>query len=217
MNRRVLTALVVVAALTAASGCGTSPQTRFYLLTPVVTPNVDRVSMSEPLMIGVRRVTVPAELDRPQIVTRTGANTMQLAEFHRWSAPLRDSVLQQLATNLAALLPDDRVEAYPWMSGTAVDREVAVDIVRFDGELDGPCTLRARWTVVTRTGTPSTLYGESVLSEASGRDYASLVAAQSRLLGALSADIANAIRGGGPPRGVYGPAQRRVDHTRAGS
>jgi len=34
------------------------------------------------------------------------------------------------------------------------------------------------------------------LSEASGRDYASLVATQSRLLGALSAEIARAIRNG---------------------
>jgi uncharacterized protein len=204
--RRVVSAMIAAAALTALSGCATSPATRFYVLTPVVS-GAEPMLMSDPLTIGIRAVTLPEELDRPQIVTRTGANTVHIAEFDRWSAPLRDGVMAQIGANLAALLPGDRVETYPWTRGTAVDREVVVDITQFDGELSGQCTLRARWKVRARNAAPSAVYGQSSLSEASGPDYASLVAAQSRLLGALSAEIANAIRN--ETRGSVGMLQLR--------
>jgi uncharacterized lipoprotein YmbA len=101
-----------------------------------------------------------------------------------------------MAENLASLLRGHQVAVYPWTPGTSVDREVIVDVIRFDGQLDGQCMLQARWKVLARTATPSAIYGQSTLSEASGRDYASLMAAQSRLLGALSAQIATAIRNG---------------------
>ena len=186
-------------ALLGLAACSTSPATRFYVLTPVAVDGVQgsRVSpVSGGMTIGIRAVELPQELDRPQIVTRTGANTVHLAEFHRWSAPLRDSVRQVIGNNLTILLPADRVELYPWTPGTALDREVIIEVTRFDGELGGQCTLNARWKVLTRTAPPSALYGHSMLSEEAGRDYAALVATQSRLLGALSAEIARAIRTG---------------------
>jgi uncharacterized protein len=70
-----------------------------------------------------------------------------------------------------------------------------VEITRFDGELGGRCVLQARWRVLGRRGVPPAMHGQSRLSEPAGGDYAALVAAQSRLLGALSAEIARAIRG----------------------
>ena len=186
-------------ALLGLAACATSPVTRFYVLTPVAVDGVQgsRVSpVSGGMTIGIRAVELPQELDRPQIVTRTGVNTVSLAEFDRWSAPLRDSVRQVIGDNLTILLPADRVELYPWTPGTALDREVFVEVTRFDGELGGQCTLNARWKVLTRTAPTSALYGHSMLSEAAGQDYAALVATQSRLLGALSAEIATAIRTG---------------------
>jgi len=85
------------------------------------------------LTIGIRSVELPEELDRPQIVTRTGANTVHIAEFDRWSASLQDSVMQRIAENLAILLPGDRVAVYPWTPGTSVDREVIVEVTRSTG------------------------------------------------------------------------------------
>ena len=131
-------------------------------------------------------------------MTRTGPNTVHFAEFDRWSGSLRDSARQPIAANLATLLPGNRVEVYPWTPGTSVDRQIIVEITRFDGELGGQCALRARWRVLGRKGTPPSVYGESTLSEPSGPDYAALVAAQSRLLGALSLEIARAIQGAAP-------------------
>jgi uncharacterized lipoprotein YmbA len=179
----------------ALAGCATSPATRFYVLTPVTLDAIESAPVADGSTIGVRSVELPDELDRPQIVTRTGPNTVHLAEFDRWSGSLRDSARQLIAANLATLLPGDQVEVYPWTPGTSVDRQIIVEITRFDGELGGRCVLRARWRVLGRRGTPPSVYGESTLSEPSGPDYAALVAAQSRLLGALSLEIARAIRG----------------------
>src|SRR6266581_9735880 len=172
-SRAALTLAVVGGSLALLAGCGSSPDTRFYTLAtvPPITKTADRSSTPQ-VGVGIRSVVLPADLDRPQIVTRTGANTVSLAEFDRWSAPLRDSVRQVIGNNLTILLPADRVELYPWTPGTALDREVIIEVTRFDGELGGQCTLNARWKVLTRTAPTSALYGHSMLSEAAGRDYA---------------------------------------------
>jgi uncharacterized lipoprotein YmbA len=199
-----------VAAL-ALAGCATSPATRFYVLTPVAPGDGDAWPVSDGVTVGVRSVTVFDGLDRPQIMTRTGPNTVRFAEFDRWSGSLRESVMQVIATNLATLLPGDQVAIYPWTPGTSVDRQVMVEITRFDGELGGQCALQARWRVLGRRA--PAIHGESTLTAASGRDYAALVAAQSRLLGELSTEIARAIRGSS--RGRAGPAQAE-DHRDVG-
>jgi uncharacterized protein len=194
---RLVSAVAFVGGL-ALAGCATSPATRFYVLTPVSLDAIEPAPVADGSTIGVRSIELPDELDRPQIVTRTGPNTVHFAEFDRWSGSLRDSVRQLVAANLATLLPGDRVAVYPWTPGTSVDRQVIVEITRFDGEIGGQCVLRARWRVLGRWGTSPSVYGESTLSEPSGPDYAALVAAQSRLLGALSLEIARAIRGTAP-------------------
>ena len=192
--RRLLNASAVVAGLLLA-GCATSPATRFYVLTPAAVKDIEPSPASAAaITIGVRSVDLPDELDRPQIVTRTGPNTVHFAEFDRWSASLRDSVMRVIGADLAMLLPGHQVAVFPWTSGASVDRQVIVEITRFDGALGGQSVLQARWTVLGRGGRPAAVSGQSTLSEPSGRDYPALVAAQSRLLGALSGEIARAIR-----------------------
>ena len=176
-------------------GCGRSPATRFYALTPVASATAPAAqSATLAPSVGVRAVDLPAELDRPQIVTRSGTNTVELAEFDRWSAPLRDIIMRLLAENLATQLPTDRVAIYPWLPGESVEHEVAVEVIRFEGRLSGPCVLEARWRVTGAGGRATLVAGRTSVTENAGADYASVVAAQSQLVARLSADIAAAIR-----------------------
>ena len=186
---------VITVCLITIGGCGRSPATRFYALTPIpgTTAAAAPASTLAP-SVGVRAVDLPAELDRPQIVTRSGTNSVELAEFDRWSAPLRDIISRLIAENLAAQLATDRVAVYPWMPGESVEQEVTVEIIRFEGRLGGPCVLEARWRVAGTSARPGRVAGRTSATESAGADYASLVAAQSRLVGRLSADIAAAIR-----------------------
>ena len=191
--RRFVMAVAAGLALAALGGCGTSPATRLYTLASIAESRGDRASPSDAIVIGIRAVTLPEELDRPEIVTRTGPNTVQLAEFDQWSAPLRDSVMRVIGQDLTVLLSGDRVAVYPWPPGTSVDRELVVQVTRFDGQLGGRCVLHAQWQMLTRRGTRSVITGRSTLNDACGSDYAAFAATQSRLLATLSAEIARAI------------------------
>ncbi len=189
--RRVWLAGCVVA-LVAAAGCATTQQpTRFYVLTPL--PAAPPASARGPA-VGLRPVSLPAELDRPQIVTRTGENTVELAEFDRWAGPLAENFTQVLAQDLAALIPTERVAVFPWGKNTPVDYEVTVDVARSDGSLGGNCTLLAYWTVARRGGGAVATHATFTRTEPAGPSYTTLVSATSRLIAALGQEIAQAVR-----------------------
>jgi len=191
-------ALTALGGILAALGaCGSSPTTRFYTLTtvPPVTKTADRASAPQH-GIGVRSVTLPADLDRPQIVTRTGPNTVQLAEFDRWSSSLRDTVANIIAANLSVLFPSVYITVYPWPPGVSIDYQVIVEVTRFEVRMDGPCALEAGWRILAKN--QPAVVGHSSLNDVAGSDYASVVATKSRLVGALSGEIAAAIRNGVP-------------------
>ncbi len=188
---------VSVAACAAAlggSGCSTVPETRFYVLTALAVAErpSDGSAGSRPT-VGLRPVELPAQLDRPQIVTRVGGNALRLAEFDQWAAPLGDNVTRVLAENLALLIPTERVAVFPWAGAVPIDYEVAVDITRFEGTLGGDCWLVAAWTISRRGGKVPATTGKSSHSEPAGGGYATLVSAQSRLVAALGRDLATAL------------------------
>lgn len=85
--------LCVSALLTA---CASTP-TNFYTLEsqsrpPVVTTTT---GATKPL-IGIGPLSLPALLDRRGIVTRAENNSVQIAEFDQWAAPLQNNVLAVL-------------------------------------------------------------------------------------------------------------------------
>ncbi len=178
-------------ALVAAAGCANQQPTRFYLLAPL--PAAPAASAAGPA-VGLRPVQLPAELDRPQIVTRTGESTVELAEFDRWASPLAENFTQVLAQDLAALIPAERVAVFPWDRNTSVDYEVTVDVIRADGSLGGTCRLVAYWAIARRGARDVVARGTFSQTEPAGASYPTLVSATSRLVAALGREIAEALR-----------------------
>jgi len=191
--RRVLILAVLVLGLARCSA-STNP-TQFYLLDPAAgvpaaaSPGANGLN----LRVGIRRVELPRYLERPQIVTRTSANRLEVAEFHQWGAPLRLTVPALLAENLSRLLPSEQVQVFPWGRAFAPDAQVVVEVSRFEGSLGGESVLVARWRILGRAG-DDVGGGTSRFTKASGLDYDSLVAAQSHLFASLSRDIAEGLR-----------------------
>jgi uncharacterized lipoprotein YmbA len=147
------------------------------------------------MAIGVGPIKLPEHLDRPQIVTRSSSNQLRLAEFDRWAGPLQDDFSRILAENLSILLSTDRVSLYPWRRSVPIDFQVVVDVTRFDGELGGNALLIARWSVFRGRDKKVLFMERSRISETSrAQDYEAIVAAQSRALGQLSREIADAIK-----------------------
>jgi uncharacterized lipoprotein YmbA len=147
-----LAALVLAGVAVTAVGCRTSAPTRFYVLTPLAELDASRPTAPPraPLNVGVRRVTLPEYLDRPQIVTRIGPSQLAISDFDRWAGPLADEFPRVLALNLGAVLPSNNVVVFPWPRGAPVDYEVSVEVTQFEGRAGGECALVARWTIYAR-------------------------------------------------------------------
>jgi uncharacterized lipoprotein YmbA len=189
--------MVVIAACLASASCADSQPTRFYTLAaladaqPAAAP-----STPSDLTVGVGPVTLPAYLDRPQLVTRAGDNRVVLADFDSWVEPLQGMFARVLAENLALLLGTEDVLLLPQRRDFALDRQVEVDVTRFDVDAAGNAVLDARWWVYGRNGEKLLRSGRSTVSEpATVGDYTSAAAALSRALGAMSEEIAQAIAG----------------------
>ncbi len=190
----VITALGLGIFLVALTGCaGSSAPARLYVLTPAPEARAAPLGAAVPggPALGVGPVRLPGLLDRPQIVTRRGADEIDEAEFHRWGEPLADSVPRILAENLAALRETERVALFAWDPAPAVQRQVVVDVMRFDGAMGGDVVLDARWRILA-TRRPGT---------------------RGQPLGSDSADRRNGVSGGGgrhePRPGGAQPGDRR--------
>ena len=187
-NRETLALVLLLIAC--ASGCGTSPPSRFFTLaaepaTVLTTPDVKTAS------IVVGPVSVPELVDRPQLVLRTSPTTVEIAELARWAAPLKSEIPRVIASQLAGLLPGARITTSSQRTPEVPDYRVLVDIQRFESTLAGSAVIEAAWTVRPREG--KGMSGRSVATEPAGAGYDALVAAHSRALGAITRDIAAAI------------------------
>ncbi len=189
------TALCLCVLLAALGGClGSSPPSRFYLLSPLPTQEAPSKAASG-LAIGVGPVALPEYLNRTQIVTRAGEHKLELAEFDRWAEPLGKSFSRVLVLNLSTLLSTDRITLHPWNRSTPIDYQVTVDVARFEAEGDGTASLLVRWSLVDAAERRTLLMRKSTFSEPIASDgYEASVASMSRLVGALSREIAEAIR-----------------------
>lgn len=185
--RPVLVGLLALAAALAACR-GPMPAMQFYTLTPQAAPAA--APAPNPASVGVGPLDIPLALDRPQIVTRSAENRLDMAEFHRWGGSLAGDILASLTADLSALLGSDRVVAHPWTRFIEPDYRVPVEIHRFDGKLGGEVTLVATWAVHRKGEAEPRVVRKSFLAEpTAGPDFAALVAAHSRALAGLSREI----------------------------
>ena len=175
--------------LLALTGCASSPPTHQYVLSPLAEGKAPQESC---MSIGVGPIKLPEYVNRLQIVTRTSPNEVTFSSFDLWAEPLADSVPRMLAENISQLICTKSVVLFPWRPSLLPDYRVEVEVLHMDGTLGGTATLDAWWSVssgktrVTRKAT----YSEPV----TGKDYGSLVQAESRTLEALSRDIAGALK-----------------------
>ena len=189
-------------ALLGLAGCPFNAPTRLYVLT--ATTDKPASTSPEGLAIGVGPITLPKYLDRPQIVTRVEANSLDQASLDQWGGDLNDNITRVVATNLSNLLATDRVSLYPWKDGAPVDFQVTMDISRFEQDKDGNAVLNVFWSIVNKDGTVLLMrrssYSQSAGEPASSqpdnpRPFDAQAAAMSRDLALLSSDIATAITG----------------------
>ncbi|HUM18436.1 MAG TPA: PqiC family protein [Candidatus Nitrosotalea sp.] len=193
MMRQVAAIATFCALAGLAAGCGTSPPSRFYTLTGTAGTGAaaPAAASSSTVSVVVASVSVPATVDRPQIVVNTGANQVGLDEFNRWASPLQSNIQRTVAENLVALLGSARVTQF--LSPDS-DFRVAIEVQRFESTPGDSAVLDAAW-VVRRAKDGKVENGRTTVREATPeKGYDALVAAHSRAVGRLSQDIAAAVR-----------------------
>ncbi len=178
------------------SGCASSPS-RFYLLSSLDTTSPEMKPPAEErcLSIGIGPIKIPEYIDRQQIVIQRAPNEFTLAEFDRWGEPIKDNLTRVLAKNISLLVCTKTVTFFPWRGGLPIDYRIEMEVLRLDGSPGGTVALEAWWMVLSGDGKSMLLAKRSSFTEAvGGKDFKALVAAESRTVGRLSAEIAEAIR-----------------------
>lgn len=192
-------------------GCS-SPKTSYYRMSS--SPIAATPSANSKLRIMVGPVNIPVSLDRPQIVTQSGATEVQVHEYHRWAGTLKGDIGQVVTSKLAQDLGTSDVWSFSQSTQSQFDYQILVDVQNLDSSDKGNVVLDVLWTIkpspqvtaIEQTKKTSknftsanangqcksgALTGRSVVSEAIvGSGFDALVAAQSRAFSKVGDDIA---------------------------
>ena len=188
MRRLALLASIGALALV-VTGCA-SPSSQFFTLSAVPGP----AAPSSDLSVAVGPITIPASVDRPQIVVAMSPNQVRLDEFNRWVSPLQNNIGRVVAENLVAMLGTPRVTLSPQLLAADVNYRVGIEVQTFESAPGQAATLDAVWTVArTKDGRSRT--GRTTVREPSpDKSYDALAAAHSRAVAQMSQQIADALR-----------------------
>ena len=167
---------LLAAAVVGLCACSSSPPSRFYTLNETA-PQASPTPASGVGFIRIDHVTIPGEIDRPELVRRTGPNQLEIAGLDRWAAPLDDTIQRVLSDDVARRIPSP---------APGQERSVLVDIHEFYGDAACNVTLRAVWTVkqLHPDTTPPSI--EDIHVPSGGPCPATLAATMSTALGQLS-------------------------------
>jgi uncharacterized lipoprotein YmbA len=141
--RRVTALLSAGAVLALLAACASSPPTRFYTLSDTAP---EAAPPSGAGVISIAGVTIPGEIDRPEIVRRMSPNQLNISELDRWAAPLDEMIRRVLTDDIARRVPNP---------AAGKQYAVRVDVHEFYGDAGCNVTLRAVWSskAVAESGT----------------------------------------------------------------
>ena len=182
--------LLVAGWLSACTLGGTTPPSRFYVLT---AGPASLLNGELPVTVSLGPVTLPDAVLRPQIATRPEPARMVFAEFHRWAGDLRANVEQVLLRGLSERLGNNVIHL---ADGGDIDADyrLAVRFLRFDGTPGRHAVLEGQWRV--RTGDPlclAEIRNFTIETPLDGNDYTALVEGLGRGLDQLSDEIARVL------------------------
>ena len=119
-------------------GCTSAP-VRYYTLTP--PPDKTLPASETTLAIDVRVVHTPPQLNRTELMVRTGPTEVTLLENERWASPVNDEIKDAVRLELQRRL--GRVTGlHPGFTKLTLD----IDVRHFEAELGRYALLEASWS-----------------------------------------------------------------------
>lgn len=193
---RIRTRLPGLALALAVAGCASAPLHYYTLVAPVaeseLAAGAGPVAVS-PLPFELLPVSVPAQVDQPQLVVREGDQGVALLGSERWIAPLGDELRSALSADLARQLHSADMSGMP--SSDKRRLRMKLDVHRFDSAPGAYALIEGAWSVRTvQGGQPAVLACTSRVRESVGPGYAALVQGHQRAIAQIAAQMAAAAR-----------------------
>jgi uncharacterized lipoprotein YmbA len=189
--------------VSAGVGCTSAP-VRYYTLTP--PPEKTLPASETTLAIDVRVVHTPPQLNRSELMVRTGTTEVTLLENERWASPVNDEIKDALRLELRRRL--SRITGLrPDFTTLTLD----IDVQHLEAELGRYALLEVHWgATLSITGrrsngaraTPCTFQAEEKIHTG----YAGMVEGYQREIAALADAIAAGLAD--PATGIDAPCQK---------
>lgn len=184
--------------LVGLAACASSPPPQYYTLA-----TVGGAAASGPPSVAAIEflpVTVPQQVDQPNVMIRTAPQELTPDYNARWAASLGEEVKSGLATTLQQV---GGITDVTGLGSTGIQPlwRMQVQIRRFDLPRQGPVGLEAVWRArrIAPAGTEAWLCRSEVTQVTSGATVPDLVAAQRQAVAQVGRRMAALIRGEAVP------------------
>lgn len=182
------------------SACASAPLHYYTLVPPAADVGAEPVTAetSTSLPFELLPVSVPAQVDQPQLVVRRSGQSIALLSGERWIAPLGDEVRSALSADLTRQLHSQDVTGLP--SNASPRLRIKLDLRRFDSLPGSYALIDATWSVRLLSGSSidasatKTIACSSRVNESVGPGYDALVQGHQRALAQVAAQIATVAR-----------------------
>jgi uncharacterized protein len=199
-----------IAWLVCVGGCTSAP-VRYYTLT---APPDTAASVSDAtLAIDVKVVHTPPQLNRAELMVRTGPSEVTLLENERWASPVNDEIKDALRLELRRRLPREFPHAYTRLT-------LDIDIQHLEAELGRYSLIEASWSATLSsagqksTGAPAITCSFRA-DEKIQTGYAGMVEGYQREIGALAEAIVAVLTS--PASGSDAACQKSIEDSAVGS
>jgi uncharacterized lipoprotein YmbA len=194
-----------LALLVGIAACTSAP-VRYYTLIP--PPGKTSPASQTTLIIDVRAVHTPPQLNRTELMVRTGPAEVTLLENERWASPVHDEIKNALRLELQRRL--GRVTgARPAWTKLSLD----IDVQQLEAELGRYALLEVSWSAtLSGTGAPSANARATTCTFQSDEKiragYAGMVEGYQREMAALADAITDVVTR--PPSGIDASCQESI-------
>ena len=193
-------------------GCTSAP-VRYYTLTPPLDKTLPALETA--LAIDVRVVNTPPQLNRSELMVRTGSTEVTLLENERWASPVKDEIKDALRLELLR-----RLGSMAGLRPAFTELTLDIDVQHFEAEFGRYALIEVSWSATLST-TGQRSHGPRVTTCTFQADekihpgYAGIVEGYQREIAALADDIVAVLTS--PPSGIDAPCQKSIEGSAGGS
>jgi uncharacterized lipoprotein YmbA len=187
-------------------GCSSAP-VRYYTLTP--PPGKTLPASETTLPIDVRVVHTPPQLNRSELMVRTGPAEVALLENERWASPVKDEIKDALRLELQR-----RLGRMTGLRSDFTKLTLDIDVQHLEAELGRYALFQASWSA-TSSATGRRSNGERATTctfqadEKIHAGYAGIVEGYQREIAALADAIVAVVAS--PENGIDAACQKSIE------